>query len=99
MLFRSDPFHDAFLLDRPNTKVLFLTSDVVTALELAKVEAQKQNVPSLQMVRYAVFLNADTYLVSLAPSYAGGLDGPEFRVEIRRSDFKVLSVVNNLAPE
>ena len=94
-----DPFQDAFLLDRPNTKVLFLTSDVVTALELAKFEAQKLNIQSLQMVRFAVFFNSDTYLVSLAPPYTGGLDGPEFRVEIRRSDLKILSVVNNLGVE
>jgi hypothetical protein len=93
----SDSFDDVIFLKQP--KVLILTSDVVTALELAKLEAQKQNVQSKQMARYAVFLDVDTFLVSLAPPYTGGLDGPEFRVEIRRSDLKVLSVVNKLGVE
>ena len=89
-------FEDAFLSNRTDTKVLFLTSDVIKVLELTKLEAQKQNVQFDQITRYIVVFNKDTMQVSLAPPYKGGLDGPEFSVEIRRSDFKVLSVVNKL---
>ena len=89
-------FDDAFISDRYDRKVLFLTSDIVRALELAKLEAQKVNVKLEQLTRYAIFFEKDILIVSLAPPYKGGLDGPEFRVEIRRSDLSVLSVENKL---
>ena len=92
----ADPFHDAIALERPDVKILYLSSDVAIALEIAKLEAQKQKIAPDQIGHLAVFFYADTFLVSLGPPYGGGLDGPEFRVEIRRSDFKVVSVVNKL---
>ncbi len=95
----ADPFHDATVLERPDVKILFLSSDVAIALEIAKLEALKQKVRPEQMAQLAVFFYTDTFLVSLGPPFGGGLDGPEFRVEIRRSDFKILSVVNRLAAE
>jgi hypothetical protein len=92
----SDPFRDAFLIDRYDRKTLILSSDVVKALELAKREAENRHVPMKRISKFAVSFSAETYLVSLSPPYAGGFDGPEFRVEIRRSDLKILSVVDDL---
>lgn len=87
---------DIFLIDRHGQKTLILNSDIVRALELAKLEAETQKVEIEEITRYAISLNLQTIVVSLAPPYKGGLDGPEFVVEIRRLDFKVLSVVNRL---
>ena len=95
----SDPLGEVFLSEGPHAKVLFLSSDAVNALELAKLEAQKRNVQLERITRYAVAFYSDRFLVSLAPPYRGGFDGPEFRVEIRRSDLKILSVKNTLGAE
>jgi hypothetical protein len=99
MVSASNPFDDVFLSDRYGSKTLFMTPEVVTGLELAKHEAQKQNVQLEQIAIYSVVFYPDTFSVSLSPEYKGGLDGPTFTVEIRRTDMKVLQVSNTLETE
>jgi hypothetical protein len=89
-------FRDAIILERPQARILLLTPDTVRSLEIAAIEAQKQNVPFNIVTRYAVIFDKDTIAVSLAPPYKGGLDGPEFRVEIGRADLRVRKIVNTL---
>ncbi len=89
-------FEDAFLSDRNGRKVLHLTSGAIEALKIAEAEAQSQNVDVKQLKSYMFVFEKDRIYVFFAPPYRGGLDGPEFRVEMRRSDLKVLSVINTL---
>jgi len=87
---------DARIVDRHNEKILFLTSDAVRALEIGKLEAQKHHIQLKDITRYAVTFEENSYTVALLPPYEG-LDGPEFRVEIRRSDMKILDVVSTFS--
>lgn len=82
--------------NKQGEKILFLSSDVVKAIELAKLEAQQLSIDLARLPRYMVVLAKGTIRVSISPPYKGGFDGPEFTVEIRRSDFKVLNVLNKL---
>jgi hypothetical protein len=93
--FASD-VEDTILIDRPDTKMLVISSDTVAALQIAKDEAEKRKVDLRQVKRYMIVFEKDVIQVSLAPPYRGGLDGPEFRVEIRRSDLKLLSAQDGL---
>ncbi len=77
-------------------KVLIFGSDVADAVTKAREEAVKQNVNLDDMTQYMVVFDRGKLRVTLAPPYKGGLDGPEFRVEFRRSDLKVLRVDNRL---
>lgn len=88
-------FEDAFLSDRNGRKNLYLTSEVVAALEIAKLEAQKQNVNFNLITRYAIFFSKESMKVALSPPYIG-LDGPEFIVEMQRINLKVINVTNKL---
>lgn len=87
---------DAFLSDRNGRKVLHLTSDVIEALEIAKLEALKQNVDLKQLKTYMFVFEKDKISVFFAPPHRGGLDGPEFRVEMSCLDLRVVSVKNTL---
>ncbi len=77
-------------------KVLIFGSDIADAVTKAREEAMKQNVNLDELTRYMVVFDTGKLRVGLAPPYKGGLDGPEFRVEFRRSDLKVLRVENRL---
>jgi hypothetical protein len=88
---------DPTVFDSYGERVLFFSSDIADAVTKAREEAVRQNVNLNEMTRYMVFFGKGDYLrVSLAPPYTGGLDGPEFQVEFRRSDLKLLKVENKL---
>jgi hypothetical protein len=90
---------DAAFFNRHGRKVLFLDADAIRALDIARLEAKKHNIQLDRISRYMLVFDEDTIQVSLAPPYEGGLDGPEFRVVIRRSNFDVLNVENKLEAE
>jgi hypothetical protein len=91
----TEPFSDAILGKIQGRNFLALSSDALNAIELAKKEALKQNLKPDQMSLVSVLFEQDNFVVSFGPPYSGGLDGPEFRVVVRRSDFKVLLVANH----
>ena len=87
---------DPLVFESYGESVLIFGSDIANAVTMAREEAVKQNVNLDEMTRYTVVFDKVKLRVGLAPPYKGGLDGPEFRVEFRRSDLKVLRVENNL---
>jgi hypothetical protein len=90
-----ESFADAAVYPLPANKFLVLTADALNAIILAKKEALNQNLRPEQMSLVTVLFEQDKFVVGFLPPYDGGLDGPEFKVVIRRSDFKVLAVVNH----
>ena len=58
-------FEDAFLSNQTDTKVLFLTSDVIKVLELTKLEAQKQNVQFDYFAIRRIFLYFKYFTITL----------------------------------
>lgn len=91
---QANEFDGAYLADRYGRKVLFLDSEIVSAIEATKLEASKQKVSMDTIVRYTIAFDKEKIAVSLLPPYEGGLDGPEFRVEFSRPELKVLEIVN-----
>jgi hypothetical protein len=89
------PTFDVLLSQRPHAQVLFLSAEVVQALEVALQEARMRSLPSECRSRYAISIEPNVFVVSMAPPYKGGLDGPEFRVVIDRSNFSVRDVKND----
>jgi hypothetical protein len=87
---------DAFVREHHGQKVLLFTADIATIVAEARTEAERQGVDLNKIAGYMVIMGKDRLRVSLGPQSSGGLDGPEFWVEFRRADLKMLEVKNEL---
>jgi hypothetical protein len=87
---------DVLFVDRYGRKTLVVTSQIVNALEIAKMEARTRNVNLLEISNYSFVIELETITVFLTREYKGGFDGPELRVVLNRTDLSVKEVLNTL---
>ena len=87
------------IIDFQGETILWFKSEIATAVMKAREEAEKQKVSLDLITRYTVIIGRDDLRVTLAPEAKGGLDGPEFWIEFRRSDMKITKINNKLKEE